>query len=210
LNADGTTDTSFSSYPNGAVYAIAIQTDGKIVIGGSFTTVNGANRYRIARLDTGMARWTIRFRMALTGASSTVRCMQIQTDGKILIGGDFTTVNNSSRSYIARLNTDGSLDTGFANSAIGVVGANNSVYAVVEQPNNSVVIGGAFTTYSSASLSHVARLYADGTRDTTFTNFGINSTVQSLAIQSDGGILIGGQFTTINNTNWSVSGTALR
>jgi uncharacterized delta-60 repeat protein len=205
LNADGTTDTSFSSYPNGAVYAIAIQTDGKIVIGGSFTTVNGANRYRIARLDTD-GSLDNSFQNGLTGASSTVRCMQIQTDGKILIGGDFTTVNNTSRSYIARLNTDGSLDTGFANSAIGVVGANNSVYAVVEQPNNSVVIGGAFTTYSSASLSHVARLYADGTRDTTFTNFGINSTVQSLAIQSDGGILIGGQFTTINNTNWSYLG----
>jgi uncharacterized delta-60 repeat protein len=179
LNADGTTDNSFSSFPNGAVNAIAIQADGKIVIGGAFTTVNGANRFRIARLNTDGSLDNT-FQNGLTGASSTVRCVQIQTDGKILIGGDFTTVNNMSRSYVARLNSDGSLDTGFVNSAVGVVGANNSVYAVIQQPNNSVVIGGAFTTYSSTSISHVARLYADGTRDTTFTNFGINNTVQAL------------------------------
>jgi uncharacterized delta-60 repeat protein len=205
LNADGTTDSSFSSYPNGAVYAIAVQTDGKIVIGGAFTTVNGATRNRIARLNADGSLDNT-FQNSLAGASSTVRCLQIQTDGKILIGGDFTTVNNTSRSYVARLNSDGSLDTGFANSAVGVVGANNSVYAVMQQPNNSVVIGGSFTTYSSANLSHVARLYADGTRDTTFTNFGINNTVEALAIQSDGGILFGGLFTTINNTNWSYLG----
>ncbi len=205
LNADGTTDNSFSSFPNGAVNAIALQADGKIVIGGAFTTVNGATRNRIARLNAdGSLDNTFQNNMA--GASSTVRCLQIQTDGKILIGGDFTGVNNTSRSYIARLNTDGSLDAGFANPTVGVVGANNSVYTVVAQPNNSVIIGGFFTTYASVSLTHVARLYPDGTRDTTFTNFGINNTVQALAVQSDGGILIGGAFTTINNTNWTYLG----
>ena len=44
LNADGTVDTAFSSYPNGAVNAIGVQSDGKIVIGGAFTTVTGASR----------------------------------------------------------------------------------------------------------------------------------------------------------------------
>ena len=201
LNADGTTDNAFSSYPNGAVYAIAIQTDGKIVIGGAFTTVNGAARYRIARLNTDGSLDNT-FQNGLSGASSTVRCLQIQTDGKILIGGDFTTVNGSYRYYVARLNSDGSIDAGFSSSP----GANNSVYSLAVQSDNSVVIGGSFTTYASANLSRVARLYADGTRDTTFTNFGINGTVQALAIQSDSRLLIGGQFTTINNTNWPYLG----
>jgi len=201
LNADGSTDNTFSSYPNGPVYAIAIQPNSQIVIGGAFTTVNGATRNHIARLNPDGSLDNT-FQNGMTGASSNVRCLQIQGDGRILIGGDFSVVNGTSRSYIARLNTDGSLDAGFTSYP----GANGSVYAVAVQPNNSVVIAGTFTTYSSASLSHVARLYADGTRDTTFTNFGINNTVQSLAIQSDGGVLVGGSFTTINNANWSYLG----
>jgi uncharacterized delta-60 repeat protein len=205
LNADGTTDTTFSSYPNGAVYAIAIQTDGKIVIGGNFTNVNGANRYHIARLN-GDGSLDNTFQNGMMGASSNVRCIQIQSDGKILIGGDFTAVNNTARNYVARLNADGSIDNGFNNSSVGIMGANGPVYSMAVQPDNNIVVGGAFTSYNSANLSHVARIYPDGTRDTTFTNFGINNIVQALAIQNDGKLLIGGAFTTINNTNWSYLG----
>ncbi|MGD0261571.1 MAG: immunoglobulin domain-containing protein [Verrucomicrobiota bacterium] len=197
LNADGTLDTAFSSYPNNTVDAIGIQSDGKIVIGGAFTQVNGASRYRIARLNADGSLDNA-FQNGLSGASSTVRCLQIQTDGKILIGGDFTGVNNTSRNYVARLNSDGSLDTGF----ISYPGANGSVYALAEQPDSSVVIGGSFTSYASYSLSHVARLYPDGTRDTSFSTSGINNLVEALAVQSDGGLLIGGTFTTINNSNY--------
>lgn len=201
LNADGTTDASFASYPNGAVYAIAIQPDGKIVIGGAFTTVNGAARYRIARLNSDGSLDNT-FQNGLAGASSNVRCIQIQSDGKILIGGDFTTVDSTTRSYVARLTSTGVLDTGFNSTA----GANGSVYTLAVQSDGNVLIGGSFSSYASANLSRVARLYTDGTRETTFTNFGINNIIQSLAVQSDGGILIGGTFTTINNTNWPYLG----
>lgn len=198
LNADGSVDTVFSSFPNGPVNAIAIQTDGKIVIGGVFTSLNGAPRFHIARLNSDGSLDNT-FQNGLTGASSTVRCIQIQTDGKILLGGDFSTVNNTSRGFVARLNTNGSLDTGFASTS----GANAPVYAIALQPDSTVAIGGQFTAFANANLSRVARLYADGTRDTTFTNYGINNLVQALAVQSDGGLVIGGTFTTINNTNWS-------
>jgi uncharacterized delta-60 repeat protein len=196
LNADGTVDTAFSSYPNGAVNALAIQTDGKIVIGGAFTTVNGASRYRIARLNSDGSLDNT-FQNGLSGASATVRCLQIQTDGKILIGGDFTGVNGTSRGYVARLTSTGALDTGFVSSP----GASASVYALALQPDSSVVIGGSFTTYAAYNLTRVARLYADGTRDTSFSTSGINNLVQALAVQSDGGLLIGGTFTTINSSN---------
>lgn len=207
FNADGTTDTSFSSFPNGSVNAIAIQSDGKIVIGGNFTTLNGAVRNHIARLNSD-GSLDNNFQNGQAGAISTVRCIQIQSDGRILIGGDFTSINNNSRNYVARLNSDGTLDSGFAASGYG---ANGSVYSLSLQSNSSVVIGGAFSTFTSptqgtANLSRVARLYADGTRDTTYTNFGINNIVQALAVQSDGRILIGGAFTTINNSNWSYLG----
>ena len=196
LNADGTTDAAFSSYPNGAVNAIAVQTDGKIVIGGAFTQVNGASRYRIARLNADGSLDNT-FQNGLSGASTTVRCLQIQTDGRILIGGDFTGVNNTSRSYVARLTSTGSLDTGF----ISYPGAGAPVYALAVQADSSVVIGGSFSSYASYGLTRVARLYADGTRDTGFTTTGINNLVQAVALQSDGAILIGGTFTTINKSN---------
>jgi len=198
LNPDGTMDTSFASYPNGAVYAVAIQPDGRILIGGTFTTVNGAPRYRIARLNgDGSLDTTFQYNMA--GCSGTVRCIEVQTDGKILIGGDFTSVNYATRYYVARLNTDGSLDTNFNNSYSG--GPNGSVYAVAEQANGCVLIGGNFSEIGYAAMSRVARLYTDGTRDTSFTNSWINSTVESLAIQNDGRVLIGGTFTSVNFTN---------
>jgi uncharacterized delta-60 repeat protein len=199
LNPDGTTDTSFASYPNGAVYAVAIQPDGRILIGGNFTTVDGAPRYHIARLN-GDGSLDTSFQNGMAGCSSTVLCIQVQTDGKILIGGDFTEVNNTYRNYVARLNTDGSLDTGFNNSQSG---PNGPVYAVAEQTNSCVVIGGNFQSVGQSTMARVARLYADGTRDATFTNSGINNTVAALAIQDDGRILIGGTFTAISTNNIS-------
>ncbi len=199
LNADGTTDTSFGCVLNGEVNAIAIQTDGKIVIGGAFVTVNGTARNRIARLNTDGSLDTNFLSNPLGGANGRVRCLQIQNDGKILIGGDFTSFNSISRGYVARLNTNGVLDAGFASSP----GANNAVYAVAVQSDSSVVIAGAFSTYAAFNLSRVARLYADGTRDPSFSTFGINNLVQSLAVPDDGAIMAGGAFTTINSTNRS-------
>ena len=166
------------------------------MIGGAFTAVNGASRYRIARLNADGSLDNT-FQNSLAGASATVRCLQIQTDGKILIGGDFTGVNSTSRSYVARLTSTGALDTGFISSP----GANNSVYALAVQTDSSVVIGGSFSTYASSSLTRVARLYADGTHDTSFTTSGINNLVQAVAVGSDGAALIGGSFTTINSSN---------
>jgi uncharacterized delta-60 repeat protein len=200
LNPDGSTDTNFSSVLTGEVNAIAIQPDGKIVIGGAFVTVNGTARNRIARLNADGSLDTT-FLNGLGGANGRVRCLQIQTDGKILIGGDFTVFNATARGYVARLNTNGVLDAGFAAS-----GPNNAVYAIAVQPDSSIVIAGGFSAYAAFNLSRVARLYADGTRDPSFFTFGINNLVQSLATQSDGAILTGGTFTTISNTNRSYLG----
>ena len=202
LNADGTVDTAFSSYPNGVVNAVAVQSDGKILIGGAFTQVNGATRGHIARLNADGSLDNA-FQNGLQGASSTVRCIQLQSDGKILIGGDFSGVNNTGRNYVARLNSNGTLDTGFASYPAG---AGGPVYAVAVQSDNNVAIGGNFTSYGSFSLSRVARLYPDGTRDTAFYSSGINNIVEALAVQSDGGLLIGGTFTTINNSNCAYFG----
>jgi uncharacterized delta-60 repeat protein len=110
---DGTVDLDFDpgAGANGRVNAILQQPDGKILIGGAFTSVDGVARNRIARLnadgslDTG-------FNVG-SGANNAVFDLALQPDGKIVVAGSFTSVNGQSRDRIARLNPDGSLDSGF-------------------------------------------------------------------------------------------------
>lgn len=115
----------FGDGANGGVLTMAIQPDGKIIIGGDFTTYNGTTRNRIARLNTDGSLDTT-FNPG-SGASHSIQTMVIQSDGKIIIGGVFTSYNGTARNCIARLNADGSLDATF-NPGIGV---NNVIYTIV-------------------------------------------------------------------------------
>lgn len=192
LHPDGSVDSSFpsGSGPDSYVYAIAMQPDGKVLIGGAFTVVNGVTRRRIARLNTDGSLDTS-FALANI-ADGEVRTITVQPDGKTLIGGTFTSVNGTNRFRIARLNTDGSLDTTF------VAGAGNSVEAITLQPDGKVLIGGPFTAINSLARNYIARLDTNGSLDADFAvDGGANSTVESIVVQPDGKILIGGAFTTI-------------
>jgi uncharacterized delta-60 repeat protein len=165
-------------------------------VGGNFSTYLGTTRYNLARLNTD-GSLDGSFLNGLTGASSNVRCIVVQPDGKILIGGDFTSVNNSSYSRIARLTSTGAVDTEFSSSAIYSGG---SVYAMSLQSDGSVVIGGTITAsyYYNGNYYYsynVARLYDDGTMDTTFIcSNNLFNTAYATAIQSDGGVVVGGNF----------------
>ena len=83
LNPDGTLDTAFNPNANGAVYAIAVQADGKILVGGFFTSIGGQTRNRIARLMPRPA-WLDSFD---PNANNAVCSIAVQADGKILAGG---------------------------------------------------------------------------------------------------------------------------
>jgi uncharacterized delta-60 repeat protein len=198
LNADGSLDTSFDpgSGANGAVHSVAVQPDGKVLIGGSFTSFDGVTRNYIARLNADGSLDTS-FNTG-TGANGWVRSVAVQTDGKVLIGGSFTTYNGVARNFIARLNTDGSLDTSFLNTGTG---ASSIVRSVAIQDDGKIVIGGDFTTYNGVSRNRIARLNAGGSLDTSFNpGTGASSSVEAVAGQDDGKILIGGAFTTYNGT----------
>ena len=83
------------------VYTTAVQSDGKIIIGGEFITYNGTARNRIARLNAdGSLDATFN---PGTGTNNIVRTTAVQSDGKIIIGGEFTGYNNSGRNRIARI-----------------------------------------------------------------------------------------------------------
>lgn len=203
LNADGTLDTSFSLTVNNEVHALVLQPDGKVLIGGNFTTVGGVTRNRIARLNAdGTLDTTFN-----PNANGFVRSIAVQEDGKIVIGGLFTRVGGTGaggavRNYIARVNSNGSLDTTFN------PGANAAVLAVAVQSDGKVLMGGEFTTASGAARSYLARVNSNGTLDTAFTT-GANNFVFGIGLQSEGKIFVNGQFTLLEGVVRSRCGLLL-
>jgi uncharacterized delta-60 repeat protein len=196
LNANGGLDTTFNpgSGANGQVSAVALQPDGKVLIGGAFTSFNGLPRSGVARLN---ADGSLDESFATgSGFNNTVNALALQPDGKILIGGAFTSYNGATRNRLARLNADGSLDLSFSGD-----GANKSVHALALQPDGKIIVGGNFTSFNNIAANRIARLNINGSLDTAFnTGAGANARISSVALQPDGNILIGGVFGQVNGT----------
>jgi uncharacterized delta-60 repeat protein len=113
LNTDGTRDTSFNigTGANGSVNCTILQTDGKIIVAGSFTSYNGNGARRIMRLNTdGTIDTSFNTVTGFEGASGNVTSIAIQSDGKILVIGSFTSYKSVPAYCIIRLNTDGTVD----------------------------------------------------------------------------------------------------
>jgi uncharacterized delta-60 repeat protein len=117
-------------------------------------------------------------------ADGPVNSIALQPDGKILVGGDFSTIGGTERIGIARLNTDGTLDTTFNPDAY------DSVSSIAVQADGKILVGGNFTTLYGAPRDNLARLNTDGTLDITF-NSNTNGSVWYIALQPDGKILVG-------------------
>ena len=194
LHPDGTLDRDFN--PGAAhepevkvpwVSSVAIQPDGRILVGGNFTRVSGRKRHRIARLhpdgtlDAGFD----------PAADGYVYCMAVQADGRILVGGAFVQVAGQARRRIARLHPDGSLDEEFN------PGADYAVVSIALQTDGRILVGGAFGEAGGQRRHRLARLHPDGTLDGTL-DASANSDVTSMALQADGRILMGGRFTLLD------------
>lgn len=181
LNPDGTTDTGFNvgSGPNVPVRALALQPDGKILVGGNFTTFNGQTVRRIVRLNTnGSLDSSFSTTVNFNGQINTI---VVLSDGKILVGGAFTL----SSSKLVRLNPDGTVFD-------SVPGTGGTIYNLLVQPDGKIVVAGT-------SFDGLRRLNTDLTVDPTFNDgTGPSSTVLSMALQPDGKIILGGLFTSYN------------
>ena len=181
---------------NSTVYSSAIQTDGKILVGGAFTSLNAITRNRFLRLNSAGTVDTSFYTNLGTGFDGTVYSSAIQTDGKILVGGGFTLLNGITRNYLVRLNSDGTVDTSFYTN-LGT-GFDGTVYSIAVQADGKILVGGFFTLLNSITRNRLVRLNSDGTVDTSFyTNLGtgFNAAVYSIAVQADGMIVVGGDFT---------------
>lgn len=198
LNSDGSLDNTFSvgtGFSN-TVDFVKIQNDGKMLFAGLFTTYNSLTASRVVRLNTnGSIDATF---VTGTGFNNTTRRLDIQNDGKIIYVGAFTSYNGTAINRIARLNSDGSLDSSFV---VGT-GFNGEVRHVKVQSDGKIVCGGSFTSYNGTTVNRIVRLNSDGSLDTSFNSgSGFNSTVVSLDLDSNNKILCGGQFTNYNTVN---------
>ena len=191
LNSDGSPDPAFNSNVDGifpAVYGALVQPDGKIVIAGVFTTINGVTRNNVARLN-GDGSLDADFDPNVDG---WVYSLARQGDGKILIVGNFNKVGGVTRTDLARLNADGSLDSSFNGNVNGETG----LRSILIQADNKIVIGGFFSSVRGATRNNIARLNPDSTLDTSF-NPNVSTYVYTMAAQADGKLLIGGEFTVV-------------
>jgi uncharacterized delta-60 repeat protein len=219
LHPDGTADVSFNPGVNGIVNAIAVQPDGRIVIGGVFTAVGSVPRSNLARLNpdgtvdltfVGAAGGGV---VAAAGDFSGpgVAALRVEPDGKILVGGRFTTLGGGSSSgvryNIGRLNADGTLDTGFGAGQGSFGDSASLVETILVLPTRRILIGGVSVAapHADGMPRHLARLHPDGSLDAEFDPRP-DQRVRALALQSDGRVVVGGQFTTIGgNTRYRLA-----
>lgn len=180
-----------TSGANGIVWAFARQADGKILIGGDFTSYQGTPANRIARLNAD-GSLDLSFNTSV-GFNAIVYSIVIQPDQNILVGGDFTEFNGKPHKYIIRINQYASFDPSFIYLSDS---PNAGVRAIALQPNGSFVIGGVFTQYGTKSRNRIARLYANGILDASFNpGTGADNLIMAITRDSNGGYYIGGDFT---------------
>jgi len=182
----------FDPDAGGTVFALAIQADGKILVGGDFTTIAGATRNHLARLN---ADGSVDASFAVTDVASRVRAIVVQADGRIVIGGEFDHVGVFARNRIARLDADGSVDASYDPNASGIV------RSLAVQPDGKLLVGGDFTSLTpnggaTIARNRMARLNADGSIDAPFDPNAFGS-VFTIVTQADGKVLIGGGFTSL-------------
>ena len=211
LNANGTEDTAFylrlgTGY-NSQPTEITLQSDGKILTGGSFTSLNGNTRNYLTRLNSSGIEDTTFYSNLGTSFNSGITAIGTQSDGKILIGGYFTSFKGNTRNRLVRLNSSGTEDTTFY-SNLGT-GFNGYPRIFTVQSSGRIIVGGNFTDVNGTTVGGLVALNSNGTIDTTFmTNFGsgVNSGyIEGMAEQSDGSIILSGNFYGINGISPSIN-----
>lgn len=160
---DGTLDTTFNAGEIGGykrVDDIEFDEQGRVLVSGAFSSVNGIERSGIVRLlPNGEVDESFNPGAGFTwnsGIGGLVN-IELQQNGKIVAAGDFATYDGAARRNIVRINSDGSLDTTFDPGE----GFDGKVGEVRLFPDGRILLGGAFTTYNGITSHNLILLQGD-------------------------------------------------
>lgn len=194
LNSDGTVDPTWNPGgvgPQNQVRDIALMPDGRILVAGGFVEYNGVQTQAIVRLFANGTR-DFTFNIPPNSINGAVNAIALHRDEKVIAVGEFFECYGISRPYIARFNTDGSMDFGFD---IGT-GFNNHAHCLLVLPDDRILVGGVFGLYNGMLTGNLALLTPDGPYDASMNNtpgFG-GGMVNALALQPNDMVLVGGEF----------------
>jgi len=209
FNSNGTLDTTFNSggsqfsgsYSD-RVYDIYVYPDDKILVGGLFNKYNGVTCNGLIKLNSNGTVDTSFNVDTTTGYTfpPMIYDIEVQSDGKILVGLGDTTFNkkywNITVGLMWRLNADGTFDSSFPyNQFLPNSGGNGGINDIYQMTDGSLLVGGTFTSYSGTSVNNLVKLNSDGTLNTTFTPPAINGSISDIEITTDGGVLCTGTMT---------------
>jgi uncharacterized delta-60 repeat protein len=207
LNPNGTVDLSFqpgSGLDGGTAKCIAIQNDGKILVGGSFTSYNNVNSPNLVRLNSDGSidpsfSIGLGFQDSTGTASLSVWSIKIQSNGQILVGGNFNMYNGTPVCQIIRLNSDGSLDSNFNSVSLSVSFGFPYIKDILNQSDGKILLAGRFEEYNGVSRNNIVRLNNNGSIDLSFNpGTGFDNVTQSIDILTNGEIFVGGGFSSFN------------
>ncbi len=252
LNSDGSVDTGFDdgTGPQGSfglvgdIRGMQVLTNGEIIVGGDFNNYNGTTRNGLTRLfsnggvdafyDPSGSSAVVSFdlqvdgklvyapitgtqvaRLNADGTTDTaalatvggvfpnIRQIESLADGSTIVAGNFATVSGQPRRCVARLLSNGAVDSGFVPDLSVFQGTSPPyAYKFAVQSDRKIVL--ALKSYREPHGDYVVRLNSDGTLDTDFEPVlftipvGDNDTIWCIAIQADGGIMVGGEFQSVN------------
>lgn len=217
LNFDGSNDSGFSlTQPNGALIGLSYLSDGKVIVGGDFSTIAGSSRSRIAILNTDGSLFST-YNTVLGGTgylyaggftsagqsyiNDFTGSFPVFSDDSFIVIGQFTTLGGSSRPRIGKASPTGGLDTNF----LPGTGFNNSTNVAILNENESrVIVGGYFTTYKGNTQNRLAMLNTTNADLDTSLNIGtgFNSSVNAIFLDRDH-IYVGGDFTEYNSLSYN-------
>lgn len=190
VRPDGSPDDSFRVEVKYQVNTVALLPEGRLALGGEFNTVNGLRRNHVAVLQ---ADGTLDEKFLFDpGTDKTVHALIGLSEGRLLAGGDFDTVQRQTARRVVRLTADGQVDTGFDTR----LGADDSVFALVPDTDESVWIGGRFRSVEGVPAGGVARLRPNGRLDRRFdVGSGAVGVVRAMTRDGQGRLIVAGEFT---------------
>lgn len=211
INASSLSNVSFSLVTPLAIPGATINPQGQITI--PINTLPGTYTltYKLSLVTNAAVFDTATVTILVFGtpplvfalrANNSVDKIGLQSNGKIIIMGNFTTYNNIAKPYIARLNTDLTLDTTFSVTGLMTSTLTPFSYDFVIQPDDKIILVGRNQEigYSDGRSKGIVRLNANGSADPTFNivsganqglTGGIDQYIRAVALQPDGKILIG-------------------